>query len=176
MKQLFFTTLIAAVAVAASSCKKDSNPSATGTGATVTAERYGFDGGNAGKFTSTQAGIIQTSLGGVSNFSISAIRDGGKESITIIVLKPITSTGVIQLGSDLDNGGIVIMKDYTNPSDLTQRYSTDNDGVTTTGGGEINITKLNGDNVEGTFYAVAYNSTGKEAFAEQGSFKGKITH
>jgi len=38
----------------------------------------------------------------------------------------------------------------------------------------VNFTKVDGKTVEGTFYAVAYNNARKEAFVEQGSFKGTI--
>lgn len=175
MKKIFLGALFLAGTLSA--CKKDdSTPAVTPTGgnATVTATNYGFDGSNSGRFSSTAAGITQTTVAGITTFSISAIKDGGKESITIIVLKKITATGKITFGPDLANGGITIMKDYTKPGDLTQSYSTDNNGTSMKGGGEINITSINGNEVEGTFYAVAHNNAQKEAFAEQGTFKGTI--
>ncbi len=161
-----------------SACKKDKtetdNPS--GGNATVTASNYGFDGGSSGKFSSTTAGIVQTNLPAVagidpSTFSITAIKDGTKESLSIIVFKKVTATGVIKFGSKLSgNGGATLTKDYTKPTDKEINYSTDN----ATGGGELNITKIEGKNVEGTFYFTAFNSTGKQAFTEQGTFKGII--
>lgn len=177
MKKLLpFLALLFAVSV--SSCKKDSGtttPSGTGAKATLTATRYGFDGSTAAtSFNATAAGIVKTSLGGMTQLAISGIRDGGKESISIIVLQDVRGTGKISFGPDLENGGIVIRKDYTNVADLTMSYSTDNSGTSMKGGGEINITAYDGTNIEGTFYAIGYNSTGKEAYAEQGSFKGKI--
>ena len=161
------------------SCGKDEStiPGTSGTGgdATLTAERYGFDGGTAASsFKATAAGITRTSLAGISQLSITGIRDGGKESVTIIVLKDITGTGKIQFGAGVDNGGIVIRKDYTNVADMDMSYSTDNNGASMKGGGEINITAYDGTNIEGTFYAVCYNASGKEAYAEQGAFKGKV--
>ena len=161
-----------------SACKKDKTDpdNATGGNATVTASNYGFDNGSSGKFSSTTAGIAQTNLPAVagidpSTFSITAIKDGTKESLSIIVFKKVTATGVIKFGAKLNgNGGATLTKDYTKPSDKELNYSTDN----ATGGGELNITKIDGKNVEGTFYFVAFNSTGKQAFAEQGTFKGVI--
>lgn len=162
------------------SCKKDNNNTttpgggSTGGSATVTAGNYGFDGAaGLGKFSATKAGITQVAAGGITTFSIVAVKDGSNESISIIVLQK-AAVGKIALGSGLSNGGIIISKDYTKPADLTLNYSTDRDGANMKGGGEINITKVDGNAVEGTFYAVAYNSTGKEAFIEQGSFKGTV--
>jgi len=168
-----------AVATLFAACGKDDSttpgPSGTGGDATLTAERYGFDGGTAtSSFKATAAGITKTSLAGISQLSITGIRDGGKESITIIVLKDVTGTGKIQFGPDLDNGGIVIRKDYTNVADMSMSYSTDNSGGAKKGGGEINITSYDGTNMEGTFYLVGYNRSGSEAYAEQGAFKGKV--
>lgn len=161
-----------------SACKKDKTDpdNAAGGNATVTASNYGFDNGSSGKFSSTTAGIVQTNLPAVvgidpSTFSITAIKDGTKESLNIIVFKKVTATGVIKFGAKLSgNGGATLTKDYTKPTDKEINYSTDN----ATGGGELNITKIEGKNVEGTFYFVAFNSTGKQAFAEQGTFKGVI--
>ncbi len=176
MKNIFI--LFLATFLGATACKKDNatdTPTASGGAATVTAGNYGFDGSvSLGRFSSTKAGIAQVSLNGVSTFSISAIRDGGNESISIIVLRKITATGKISFGPSLSNGGITISKDYTKPADLTLVYSTDRSTNLKSGGGELNITKLDGNSVEGTFYAVAYNSAGKEAFVEQGTFKGTI--
>lgn len=171
-------TLLALSVLAISACKKTTNNdtgNVTGSGtATVSANNYGFDGGNSGKFSSTKAGIIQTSVGGITSFSISAIKDGSNESITIIVLKKITGTGRISFSPSDNNGGITISKDYTKPGDPALNYSTDQGTGSKSGGGEINITSLNGNQVEGTFYATAYNANGSVAFAEQGSFKGTI--
>lgn len=161
------------------SCRKDEStiPGTSGTGgdAALTAERYGFDGGTAASsFKATAAGITRTSPAGISQLSITGIRDGGKESVTIIVLKDITGTGKVQFGPGVDNGGIVIRKDYTNVADMNMSYSTDNSGTSMKGGGEVNITSYDGTNIEGTFYAVCYNASGQEAYAEQGAFKGKV--
>lgn len=160
------------------SCKKDKNTTtpggATGGSATVTAGNYGFDGAaSLGKFSSTKAGITQLTAAGITTFSVSAISDGGNQSITIVLTQK-AAVGRVAIGSSLSNGGIVISKDYSKPGDLTLNYSTDRDGNGKQGGGEVNITKVDGSNVEGTFYAVAYNSAGKEAFVEQGAFKGTI--
>jgi len=166
--------LFTLVVLLASSCKKDSTGSATGVAGVMTADNYGFDGGSSGKYSSAATGIVQTTAGGFPTFTVSGIRDGGTESISIVLLKNITATGTIKIGPDLDNGGIIIRKDYQNVSDQTKSYSTDNSGGSTKGGGEIVITKLDGKIVEGTFYFVAFNSAGKEAFAENGAFKGTI--
>lgn len=162
------------------SCKKDNNTNtpatggATGGSATVTAGNYGFDGAaGLGKFSSTKAGILQVTAGGLTTFSVVAIKDGSNESVSIVLLQK-AAVGKVAIGSSLSNGGIIISKDYTKPADLTLNYSTDRDGTNTRGGGEVNITKVDGNAVEGTFYAVAYNSAGKEAFVEQGTFKGTI--
>ncbi|TDO21306.1 hypothetical protein [Pedobacter duraquae] len=168
-------TVIAMAMLFMTSCKKDNseNPAATGGAATVTAGNYGFDGSaSLGKFSSTKAGITQTTVAGITTFSISAIKDGTNESITIILLKK-AAVGKVQLGSSLSNGGIIISKDYMKAADGSVNYSTDNSGAMT-GGGEVNITKVDGNSVEGTFYAIAYNNARKEAFVEQGTFSGKI--
>jgi hypothetical protein len=159
-------------------CKKNTTEPAATTGggsATVTAGNYGFDGSaTLGKFSSTKAGITQTTVNGVTTFTVSAIKDGSNESITIVLLQKITATGKIALTYNGGIGGIVLSKDYTKPSDLTLNYSTERSSTTNKGGGEINVTKLDGNTIEGTFYAIAYNNAGKEAFIEQGSFSGKI--
>ncbi|MFD2144412.1 hypothetical protein [Mucilaginibacter antarcticus] len=68
------------------------------------------------------------------------------------MLKKITATGKISFAGDITNGGITIMKDYTKVSDRTLSYTTDQNSSTgAKGGGEINITKLDGNTVEGTF-------------------------
>jgi hypothetical protein len=110
---------------------------------------------------------------GITTFSVTAIKDNSNESINIILLKN-AAVGKISLGPGQNNGGIIISKDYTKAADGTINYSTDNSTAGKQGGGEVNITKLDGNSVEGTFYAVAYNSAGKEAFVEQGTFKGTI--
>ena len=171
--------LIAFLSLNSFSCKKNdagnNPPPGTGGAATVNGN-YGFDGARLTQFSSTKAGIVQTTVAGYSTFTLSAIRDGGNESISIIVLKNITGPTTIDLNGTLANGGIIISKDYTKAGDQVINYSTDNNGSTTKGGGQIKITAYDGTNVEGTFYAVAYNSAGKEAFVEQGTFKGKVTH
>jgi hypothetical protein len=163
--------------MALGACKKDSTTSPANTtcaSATVTASGYGFDGQNSGKFSSTKAGITQTTVAGLTTFTISAIIDGGNTSIGIVVLQKITTTGKIAFSPSLNNGGITISKDYTQPSDRTMNYTTDQNSATVKGGGEINITKISGTSVEGTFTAVAHNSAGAEAFIEQGTFSGTI--
>lgn len=170
------TIMLIILATGFLSCKKEKSDNAdSGNGsATVTATNYGFDGGSSGKFSSTKAGIIQTTVAGQSTFAITAIKDGSNESMTITVLKKVASTGKITFGPSQNNGGIVLSKDYTKPGDGLLNYSTDNSGSGIVGGGEINVTALNGNAVEGTFYAVAFNSRGDKAFAEQGTFKGTI--
>lgn len=159
-----------------SACKKDKKEPevSLAAGATVTAERYGFDGGTIGKFSSTKAGITQVTAAGITTFSITAIRDGGNESFTLIILKKITSTGKISFGSALSNGGMIISKDYTKVADPALTYSSDRNSKLMQGGGEINITKLDGNEIEGTFNAICFNNAEKEAYAEQGTFKGTI--
>jgi hypothetical protein len=172
--------IILALAATLGACKKDdtTTPTTTGGGsATVTAGNYGFDGSaSLGKFNSTKAGITQTTVAGITTFTVSAIKDGSNEAITIIVLQKVSATGKITFGPSLSNGGITITKDYTKPADRAVNYNTDQNATNgTKGGGEINITKISGNSVEGTFYAVAHNSTGAEAFVEQGTFTGTIT-
>ena len=174
MKKLITTALV--LLIAFTSCKKEEETeiAATGGNATVTAGLYGFDGNNAGKFSSTKAGITQVTAAGITTFSITAIKDNSNESITIILLKKITATGKISFGSALANGAMVISKDYTKPADLSLNYSSDRNSRLMTGGGEVNITKLDGDKVEGTFYGICFNNAEKESFVEQGSFSGSI--
>ncbi|RVU02076.1 hypothetical protein EOD41_09005 [Mucilaginibacter limnophilus] len=172
MKKILIMLLVATASLTA--CKKDDDKKkeeATGGNATVTAGNYGFDGGNAGKFSSTKAGMVQVTAAGQTTFTVTAIRDGGNESITIILLQK-AAVGKYRIGPQDDNGGIMISKDYAKAGDAALNYSTDLSGTNMAGGGEINITKVEGNTVEGTFYAVAYNGNQKEAFAEQGSFKG----
>ena len=160
------------------SCKKDNNeePSTTGGSGTLTATNYGFDSnGTAGKFTSTKLGITQTTAAGITVFALSAIKDGSNESISIIVNRKIATTGKITfVYNDSSNGGITFSKDYTKPADGSLNYKTDASNSTTKGGGELNITKFDGDKIEGTFNFVAINANGKEAWAENGSFSGTI--
>ena len=174
MKKAILSILTMAV-LFTTACKKndDTNPGATGGAATVTAGNYGFDGSaSLGKFSSTKAGITQVTAGGFTTFSVTAIKDGSNESITLILLKK-AAVGKVQFGPSLANGGIIISKDYTKAGDGALNYSTDNSGAMA-GGGEVNFTKVDGNTVEGTFYAIAYNNARKEAFVEQGSFSGKI--
>lgn len=173
MKNLLLTTLL--ISALFFGCKKaEDTASALGVSGTITASGYGFDGTNAGKFTSSVAGIVKVTAAGSTIITISGIRDGGKESISIVLLKDVTTTGGIKLGPAYPNGGITITKDYTNVSDRTIIYSTDQNSTTMQGGGEVNITKIEGKTLEGTFNFVAHNSAGKEAYAEQGTFKGTI--
>lgn len=173
MKNLLLSTLL--ITAMLFSCKKDdeSGTSASASG-TINVTNYGYDGQNAGKFTSTAAGIVKVTAAGNTVTTITGIKDGGKESITIILLKDVTTTGGIKLGPAYTNGGITITKDYTNVSDQTLVYSTDKNAPNMQGGGEVNVTKIEGKTMEGTFYFVAHNSAGKEAYAEQGTFKGTI--
>lgn len=174
MKKLMIASLL--LIMGFTSCKKDDDkePEIAAGAATVSANLYGFDGGNSGKFSSTKAGITQVTAGGVTTFTVTAIKDNSNESITLILLKKITATGKISFGSALANGGMIISKDYTKASDLSLNYSSDRNSKTMTGGGEVVITKLDGDKVEGTFYGVCFNNAEKEAFVEQGSFSGTI--
>ncbi|MES2455528.1 MAG: hypothetical protein V4594_08310 [Bacteroidota bacterium] len=172
--QIIITALL--LLTAFSSCKKDAKEPevSLAAGATVTAGLYGFDGGTSGKFSSTKAGITQVTAAGITTFSISAIKDGSNESFTLIILKKITTTGKISFGSALSNGGMIISKDYTKPADQALNYSSDRNSRLMQGGGEINVTKLDGNEIEGTFTAICFNNAEKEAFAEQGTFKGTI--
>jgi len=108
-------------------------------------------------------------------FSISAIKDGTTQSLSIVLLGA-TTTGTYSLdqGNSAGNGA-VITKDYTKPTDNTLSYTTDNDdGHGIKGGGKVVITKLTSTEAEGTFYFTGYNSAGKAGFTEQGKFSGKI--
>jgi hypothetical protein len=53
-------------------------------------------------------------------------------------------------------------------------YSTDNSSGNMMGGGQVLISSLTATDAEGTFSIVSYNSAGKAAFAEQGTFKGHV--
>ncbi|MET3977563.1 ribosomal protein L33 [Mucilaginibacter sp. UYP25] len=166
---LILTMLIAVNAV---SCKKDdggTNNNAGGS-ATVTASNYGFDGTAGASFKSTKAGIVQ-----VGNlWTLSAIKDGSNESVSI-VLGNVTSTGTYKLDQDNNDGnGAIMLKDFNSPTGVGS-YSTDlpaTGGMK--GGGEVIITKLTSTEAEGTFYIVAHNSAGKDAFVEQGKFSGTL--
>lgn len=173
MKKLLLSTLL--ISALLFGCKKDETTSTTGVGGTITASGYGFDGGNSGKFTASAAGIVKVSAGAQTIITISGIKDGSKESVSIILLKDVTALGGIKVGANYQNGGVTLTKDYTKPNDLTMVYSTDNSSSTNVkGGGEINVTKIDGKNMEGTFYFQGYNSLGKEAYIEQGTFKGTV--
>lgn len=148
------------------------NNNNTAGSATLTAGNYGFDGGNSGKFSSTAAGIVKTSAAGTTILTISGIKDGGKESINMVLYGDV-KVQTYKLGSG-SQSGIVIRKDYQNVTDQSMSYSTDNDSPTMTGGGEVKITSVNGNKIEGEFYAVCHNNSGKEAFAEQGKFSGTV--
>ena len=150
------------------------NNNNTGGSASLTAERYGFDGNSsAGKFSTTAAGIAKTSVSGMTIITISGIKDGGKESINIVLYGDVAVNKTYALGSGSQNG-IVMRKDYQNVTDQSMSYSTDNNGTLMTGGGEVKITAVNGNQIEGTFVAICHNNSGKEAFAEQGKFTGTI--
>lgn len=176
MKKILFSQLVLAMLII-TACKKNKSdqPETTSGNATLTAGNYGFDGtASLGKFSSTKVGITQITVNGLTTFTLSAIKDGSNESISIVLLQKITATGKITLTYNGATGGIVLSKDYTKPGDLSLNYSTERFSTTGKGGGEINITKLDGNTIEGTFYAIAYNNTGKESFVEQGAFSGKI--
>jgi hypothetical protein len=169
---IILLTLIAATAV---SCKKDDdnnvdNP--TGGSATVTASNYGFDGTGGAEFKSTAAGMVKVG----TIFTLTAIKDGTNQSITIILPK-VGATGKYDLlEGNADGNGAIMSKDYKSPADGTLNYTTD--AVVAAGmrgGGEVNFTKLTATEAEGTFYIIAHNSAGKEAFVESGKFTGKIT-
>lgn len=170
LKHAFILTML--IAVTAVSCKKDdgdTNNSAGGS-ATVTAGGFGFDGTGAAAFKSTKAGIVQVG----TLWTLSAIKDGSNESISI-VLANVTGTGTYKLDQGNNEGnGAILLKDYKTATGVGS-YSTDlpaTGGMT--GGGEVKITKLTATEAEGEFYIVAHNSAGKDAFAEQGKFTGKL--
>jgi len=167
---LFMTTILI-------SCNRndddDNGGNNSGGSAALTAEQYGFDGGHSGKFSSTKAGIVKTSAAGMTIITISAIRDGGNESINMVLYGDVAANKTYVLGSGSQNG-IVIRKDYQNVTDQTKSYSTDNNGTTLTGGGEVKITSVDGNKIEGTFYAIAFNNLKSEAYAEQGKFSGTV--
>ncbi|WP_374440046.1 hypothetical protein [Epilithonimonas sp.] len=178
MKKLFFLLLAGLFStVILFSCHRNDDDenidNSTGNAATLTAEQYGFDGANAGKFSSTKAGIVRTSAAGVTIITISGIRDGGKESVNMVLYGDVAANKVYTLGNGSQNG-IVFRKDYQNVTDQSMSYSTDNNGANMSGGGEVKITSVNGNKIEGTFYAVGYNNSKREAFAEQGKFSGTI--
>ncbi len=179
MKKLFFNLFsgILITGILLISCSSDDNSGSDNPGggsATLSASHYGFDGGNAGAFNSTQAGIAKTSAAGMTILTISGIRNGGTESINIVLYGDVTAPKTYTLGGG-STDGIVIRKDYQNVTDLSKSYSTDNDGTGgMTGGGEVRITSITGNQIEGTFYAICHNSSGQEAFAEQGTFSGTM--
>lgn len=171
MKNIYLSVLTLLV-LFSFSCKKNANDTDITGSATVISNGYGFDGSNLGKFSSAKVSIAQAVTAGVTTFTITAIKDGSNETITIMLLQK-AAEGKIKLGPTENNGAIVISKDYTKAADGLLNYTTSNSG-NMQGGGEVNITKVSGNNIEGSFYAVAFNSAGKEAFAEQGTFKGVI--
>jgi hypothetical protein len=170
IKGAFIITML--IAVTAVSCKKDDGDTNNNAGgaATVSASNYGFDGTAGASFKSTKAGIVQ--VGGL--WTLSAIKDGSNESISI-VLGNVTATGTYKLDQgNSDGNGAIMLKDYKTATGVGA-YSTDlpaTGGMT--GGGEVKITKLTSTETEGEFYIVAHNSAGKEAFVEQGTFKGTL--
>lgn len=161
-------------------CKKDKNGDDIPGNSTLTAGNYGFDGGSSGKFSSTTATFIksQATTGGGSTttnvLTISGTKDGGKEAIVIAIFYTGTlATGNMKLGAAYTSGNVAIIKDNTDPRATT--YSTNNSGTAGGGVAEVVITKVDGDNIEGTFTVFsAYNSSQKQAFAEQGTFSGTI--
>lgn len=178
MKKLFFYLFVGlTITTTLISCNRNDEDNSnseniTGASATVTAENYGFDGNRSGKFSSTKAGIVKTSVAGMTILTISAIRDGGNESINMVLYGDVKAQ-TYSLGNGSQNG-IVIRKDYQNITDQSKSYSTDNNGNNLTGGGEVKITSVNGNKIEGTFYAVGFNNAKSEAYAEQGKFSGTI--
>lgn len=174
MKKLKGAILLAMLIATAgiSSCKKDGTTNPSGSGAaTVKANNFGFDGTGAAAFSSTAAGIVK--VGNI--LTITAVKDGTTQSITI-VLNNVTGTGTFDLLQDNAQGnGAIISKDYTKPGDGTLNYSTGlASSASVKGGGEVKITSLTSTTAEGTFYIVGHNSAGKDAFAEQGTFTGKV--
>jgi len=170
--------MVAITAIGISSCSKEkkntatATPASTGYPATMKTNNYGFDGGGGSPFSSTAAGIVQTSV----SFSITGIKDGTNESINIVLIG-VADTGTYSLDKDNTAGhGAIISKDYTKPSDLALNYNTTGTeaGTGNIGGGQVKITTLTATDAEGTFYIIGYNNAGKAAFAEQGTFKGKI--
>lgn len=177
MKKLFFYLLAGIfMTTVFISCNRNDDEetggNSTGGSATLTAEQYGFDGAHSGKFSSTKAGIVKTSAAGMTILTISAIRDGGNESINMVLYGDV-KVQTYTLGSGSQNG-IIIRKDYQNVTDQAKSYSTDNNGANLTGGGEVKITSVNGNKIEGTFYAIGFNNAKSEAYAEQGKFSGTI--
>jgi hypothetical protein len=174
MKKIKGAVVIALlIAITGISCKKDDATTNNGGGAaTVTATNYGFDGTGGAEFKSTAAGIVK-----VGNlFTLTAVKDGSNQSITII-LPNVTATGKYDLlEGNADGNGAIMSKDYKSPADGTLNYTTE--AVVAAGmrgGGEVNITKLTATEAEGTFYIIAHNSAGKEAFVENGKFTGTVT-
>ncbi|RYD90220.1 MAG: hypothetical protein EOP54_24310 [Sphingobacteriales bacterium] len=158
------------IAVSVTSCKKDDDDKEPTAGkATVAAGNYGFDGGSSGKFSSNAAAIVK--VGPV--FNVTAIIDGGKQSININLLG-VTGEADYDLDAGNTSGNVAYMfKDYTVTTD---GYSTQNPATGgMIGGGKVKITKLTDTEAEGTFFIVAHNAAGKEAYAENGTFKGTIT-
>jgi hypothetical protein len=170
LKGAFIITML--IAVTGISCKKDdaNNNNNAGGSATVTASGFGFDGTGAAAFKSTKAGIVQ--VGTV--WTLSAIKDGSNESISL-VLSNVTGTGTFSLAQDNNEGnGAILLKDYKSPTGIGS-YTTDLPATGgTKGGGEVKITKLTSTEAEGSFYVVAHNSAGKDAFVEQGKFTGTL--
>lgn len=157
-------------------CKKDKKDDEVSSGSsTVKVERLGIGSGAYSQFTSTKAGIAQVTAGGVTVFTITAIKDGSNECITAVINHKITATGTIDLSyNNTEGSGITYAKDYTKPADAALNYKTTNYGTAYKGGGRLVITKLDGDKVEGDFSFSAYNSAGESAWAENGTFSGTI--
>ncbi|RFZ92130.1 hypothetical protein D0C36_11850 [Mucilaginibacter conchicola] len=169
---LFITMLIA---VSAISCKKDKSGVDNGTAAaTVTAGNYGFDGGSKGEFKASTA--VLANLNGI--FTMTAVKQSTSEQITI-ALYNINGIGKYSLDPNNNTNvgsAAIISKDFNKAGDAALNYSTGEDGPRgAIGGGEVNITKLTSTEVEGTFYIIAYNNSGQEAFVENGKFSGKLS-
>jgi len=175
MKKILLITFVVS-GLLLGGCKKDkSNDDVSGGSGTVTVERLGIGSGSYSKFSSTAAGITQVTVEGVTVFTISAIKDGSKESITAVINQKITAPTTIDLSYNNANGsGIIYSKDYTKPADGALNYKTTNFGAYGKGGGRLVITKLDGDKVEGNFSFTAWNDAGESAWAEAGSFSGTI--
>ncbi|RCH55523.1 hypothetical protein DJ568_06420 [Mucilaginibacter hurinus] len=167
LKAILLIVLI--VAVSATSCKKDKDTkTSNGQFATVTAKRFAFGSGAVAEFKSTAAVVAKAG----PIFTMTAVRDGLKESITI-ALYGATGTGTYSLNKDNSTGnGAVMYKDFQNTTNKKLIYTT---GEKNSGGGQVKITKLTDTEIEGTFFIVAHNEDGEEAFVEQGEFSGKIT-
>lgn len=157
------------IAVAATSCKKDKKePEGKAGAATVTASLLGF-GSSSAKFESNAAAIVK--IGPI--FNVTAIKNNSIESININLLG-VTGTGEYDLDEGNSSGNVAyLFKDFKK---TTEGYSTQlSSSSSVIGGGKVNITKLTDTEAEGTFYIIAHNDAGEDAWVENGKFSGKIT-